>query len=107
MSKETGTGLYTTWTLESVGAYLPSLKQNKTHALTHLNLDTVHQHITHHITFIIIQVYTIKQKGTNLGFLAARPSCEAGPLLLLGLDLDFGLGEGVPVISGLCSLWRN
>ena len=87
MSKETGTGLYTTWTLESVGAYLPSLKQNKTHALTHLNLDTVHQYITHHITFIIIRVYTIKQKGTNLGFLAARPSCEAGPLLLLGLDL--------------------
>ena len=30
-------------------------------------------------------------KGTNLGLLAAGPSCEADPLLLLGFDLNFGL----------------
>ena len=40
-------------------------------------------------------MYMSRKKGTNLGFLAAGPSSEAGPLLMLKLDLDFGPGEEV------------
>lgn len=75
--------------LGSVGDFFPPLKKE-----TYINTDvdpkqlkgTLHSNRTD-------KTHYNRPKYTNLGFLVAGPSCETSPLLLLGVDLDFGFGD--------------